>query len=499
MIRRTFLTQALGVGGLALLPGWLRAAGMDHDMAAMGDMPGMNHGLQASPTLAALDALPRGGALRELPKLANLSRQPGEFNGELLAAPTQVELLVGQPTSFWTYNGTVPGPLIEVREGDRVQIRFINRLSQPSTIHWHGLPVPPEQDGNPHDPVPPGGERTYSFKLPKGSAGTYWYHPHPHGHTAEQVFRGLAGAFIVRTADDPLADLPERHLLISDLKLNADGSIADNDDNDWMNGREGQFVLINGQHQPQIQLQGPERWRLWNACSARYLKLNLGGQRFSLVGTDGGLIEQPHELREILLAPAERIELIVQPSGQGGQVALSAEVYDRNKMGAVAAASTVTLAHVSLASGKPTKLPEQLRAIPELGPATAHKRVTFSENMRMDNGQHQMDFLVNGKAFDMQRVDLTSKLGEVELWELVNDSHMDHPFHIHGCQFQVIEHELNGQKTPAPYRAWKDSINLRPKETIRVKMAQPFKGLRMFHCHILEHEDQGMMGMLQVV
>jgi suppressor of ftsI len=119
--------------------------------------------------------------------------------------------------------------------------------------------------------------------------------------------------------------------------------------------------------------------------------------------------------------------------------------------------------------------------------------------MRMANGQHQMDFMVNGKAFDMQRVDLTSKLGEVELWELVNDSHMDHPFHIHGCQFQVIEHELNGVKTPAPMRAWKDTVNLRPRETVRVKMAQPFKGLRMFHCHILEHEDQGMMGILQVV
>jgi len=125
--------------------------------------------------------------------------------------------------------------------------------------------------------------------------------------------------------------------------------------------------------------------------------------------------------------------------------------------------------------------------------------VVFSENMRMDNGQHQMDFLVNGKSFDMQRVDLTSKLGEVELWELVNDSHMDHPFHIHGCQFQIIEHELNGVKTPAPYRAWKDTINLRPRETIRIKMTQPFKGLRMFHCHILEHENQGMMGMLEVI
>jgi suppressor of ftsI len=266
-----------------------------------------------------------------------------------------------------------------------------------------------------------------------------------------------------------------------------------------MNGREGQFVLINGQHQPTIQLQGPERWRIWNACSARYLNLNLGGHSFSLVGTDGGLIVQAQELQEILLAPAERIELIVQPSPQGGQVALTAAIYDRNKMGSVAAESSLTLAQISLASGTPVALPQPLRSIPELGPSTADKRVVFSEDMRMANGQHQMDFMVNGKAFDMQRVDLTSKLGEVELWELVNDSHMDHPFHIHGCQFQVIEHELNGVKTPAPMRAWKDTVNLRPREIVRVKMAQPFKGLRMFHCHILEHEDQGMMGILQVV
>jgi bilirubin oxidase len=502
MIRRTFLSHALGVGGLALLPGWLRAEPNQHamhDMAAMGDMPGMDHSLHAASTLASADALPRGMALRELPKLSNRSNLPGVFSAELIAAPVKVELLAGQPSTFWAYNDSLPGPLIEVREGDRVQIRFINRLNQPSTIHWHGLPVPPEQDGNPHDPVPPGGERTYSFSLPTGSAGTYWYHPHPHGHTAEQVFRGLAGAFIVRAADDPLAAIAERHLLISDLKLNADGSIPDNDSNDWMNGREGQFVLINGQHQPTIQLHGPERWRIWNACSARYLNLSLAGYKVSLVGTDGGLIEQAQELQEILLAPAERIELIVQPRAQGGQVALTAEVYDRNKMGSVAAESVITLAHVKLASGTPAKLPALLRSIPALGPSKADKRVVFSENMRMDNGQHQMDFLVNGKAFDMQRVDLTSKLGEVELWELVNDSHMDHPFHIHGCQFQVIEHELNGVKTPAAYRAWKDTVNLRPRETIRVKMAQPFKGLRMFHCHILEHENQGMMGMLEVL
>ena len=159
MIRRTFLTHALGVGGLALLPGWLRAQSMDHSMH---DMAGMDHSM-ATPLpqgLAASDALPRGAALGPLHRLSNQSSQPGLFKAELSAAPVQVELLPGQPTTFWAYNASIPGPLIEVNEGDRVEVRFINRLSQPSTLHWHGLPVPPEQDGNPHDPVPPGGERT---------------------------------------------------------------------------------------------------------------------------------------------------------------------------------------------------------------------------------------------------------------------------------------------------------------------------------------------------
>jgi suppressor of ftsI len=124
-----------------------------------------------------------------------------------------------------------------------VAITFVNNLKQPSTIHWHGLPIPPEQDGNPHDPVPLGGRRTYSFNLPEGSAGTYWYHPHPHQNTAEQAFRGLAGPLLVRSRNDPLAGLPERLLVVSDLKLDRYAAIAPNEANDWMNGREGQFAL----------------------------------------------------------------------------------------------------------------------------------------------------------------------------------------------------------------------------------------------------------------
>ncbi|MWR77433.1 multicopper oxidase domain-containing protein, partial [Escherichia coli] len=131
-------------------------------------------------------------------------------------------------TEFWAYNGQLPGPQIEVFEGDTVEIEFINHLPQPSTVHWHGLDVPNEADGNPMDMVEPQGKKVYRFTLPQGSAGTYWYHPHPHDHVSEQVYKGLAGTFVVKAKNDPLAHLPEQHWVISDLRLNADGTIPAN-------------------------------------------------------------------------------------------------------------------------------------------------------------------------------------------------------------------------------------------------------------------------------
>ncbi|WP_230370436.1 multicopper oxidase family protein [Paludibacterium denitrificans] len=171
----------------------------------------------------------------------------------------------------------VPGPAIVAQEGDSVALHFANQLAQPTTIHWHGLPVPPAQDGNPHDPVLPGQQRDYRFTLPQGSAGTYWYHPHPHGLTGQQAYMGLAGVFVVKAKDDPLASLPEQWLVLSDLKLAENGQIAANSMADRHDGREGQFVLVNAGLQPVLTLAAGERqrWRLWNATNARILKLAL--------------------------------------------------------------------------------------------------------------------------------------------------------------------------------------------------------------------------------
>ncbi|MDD2883238.1 MAG: multicopper oxidase family protein [Rhodoferax sp.] len=475
-------------------------------MNNMGGMAGMGGMSSAAAALAGLDRIGTGASLASLVKLTNTSQEAGVFRATLRAAPVSVGLMKdGTKTDVWAYNATLPGPLIEVMEGDTVEIEFINDLPQPSTIHWHGLPVPSDQDGNPHDAVVAGGRRLYRFTLPLDCAGTYWYHPHPHGFTAEQVSRGLAGLFIVRAKNDPLASIPERHVVFSDIKLNSDGRIADNDMNDVMNGREGQFVLVNAQFQPVMSFdaRGRERWRIWNANSARYLRLNLPGAVFTLVGTDGGLLQSPVTgMTELLLAPAERVEVIVDAPANGGIVSLVTEPVERGKMGAFAPDQAITLMKVDFTNARPkglVALPARLRRIDDLGPVKAQKRVVFSESMSMAGGMHSMKFLVNGKSFDMKRVDFVSNINEVEMWEIVNKSDMDHPFHIHGTQFQVIESEVDGKVTKGPYRAWRDMANVKSGEIVRLKMVQSQKGLRMFHCHILEHENAGMMGQVKVV
>ncbi|RDK04473.1 multicopper oxidase family protein [Paraburkholderia lacunae] len=556
MIRRQFLARALSAAAASL---FARSAFAQHDahsmhkmsgMDDMGDMdmsgmPSMSAHQAAKPAtavLAAPDALPAGAPLATLRTLANESREPGVFRATLIAQPVKRKLLPGKPsTTFWQYDegnhpgsanarvtqteGPVVGPLIDVREGDTVEIRFVNRLPQASTIHWHGLPVPPDQDGNPSTPVASGASHVYRFTLPPGSAGTYWYHPHPHMMSAEQVFRGLAGPIVVRSADDPLAGWPERHLFFSDLKLASDGVIPPNDMMDWMNGREGQFVLVNGARRPRIEIAKDERWRLWNGCSARYLRFSLGDERhFAQVGTDGGLLEQPRDgLTELLLAPGERAEVIVRAGANPSRAVLSADVYDRRKMamshGSLPPDPVRALADISFnppPGASARELPATLRPVAPLGTAVAKKSVVFSEQMDMvamhgpkasaghgnTHGSTMpagMTFMINGQVFDPSRITFTSRRDEVELWSIENRADMDHPFHLHGTQFQIVERGWGGAFTPEPYRAWRDTVNVRPDEIVRIATVQRMAGERMFHCHILEHEDLGMMGTLKVV
>ncbi|CAM5770242.1 copper oxidase [Labrys miyagiensis] len=499
MNRRSFL-----LAGAAILSLPHAAIGQQHDHSMHG-MPGMGMG---GDTSAPSDspALPEGAPLRELPRLENRSREPGRFEAELVAAPARTSFATGLETPIFAYNGLSPGPVIEVFEGDSVSLAFRNELpDQESTIHWHGLPIPAEQDGNPMNPVMPGEDRTYAFDLRKGSAGSYWYHPHPHGRTAEQVYRGLAGAFLVKDRDDPIpAAYGDSLLVFTDLRLSADGTMPPNGMADVMNGRIGDHVLVNGQKNPVLDVPAgtARRFRLLNATNARFLRLSLAGAGITLIGSDGGLLEEPISgVKELFLAPAERLEIIAR-FDEPGTTSLRTQDYDRGWMGpnrpqeARLDLLTVRVSQERAPAQPP--LPQMLRPIAEFGAPALNRRFVFTETMSMVSGGMAMGFLINGAAFDMNRVDIVSKAGQVELWEIENQADMDHPFHLHGTQFQIVERESAGKVARPPYRALKDTVNVPRRETVRILVRQDLPGPRMYHCHILEHEDLGMMGLVNV-
>lgn len=496
MHRRSFL--AAGLATVFASPRAIAQMKMDN----MNDMSGMGHDMAAAPKNAVM--LPEGEALRELSRLANEASTPGLFRAKLTAEPATARFAEGLDTPILGYNGTSPGPLIEAVEGDRVEITFANRIAgEASTIHWHGMPVPADQDGNPMDPVATGTDRTYSFDLPEGSAGSYWYHPHPHGKTAEQVYRGLAGAFVVKPKVDPIpAEYGDTVLVFTDLRLATDGTMPENNATDLMNGRVGDHVLVNGQKNPRLTVPfgTRRRFRLYNATNARFLRLSFEAS-MTIIGTDGGLLEAPIAADEILLSPAERLELIVS-FNKPGPATLYTLDYDRGWMGAgrpADAGLTLLTVNVSQTQAEPVPpLPDRLRPIAQLGVHAVSRRFVFTETMTMNASDMEMGFLINGAAFDMGRIDVVSKAGQVELWEIVNKADMDHPFHVHGTQFQVVEHERNGKVSKPAYLAWKDTVNVARGETVRLLLRQDRPGPRMYHCHILEHEQLGMMGIVDV-
>lgn len=497
MKRREFLITgaALCVSGPALA----QMKMIPHDMPGMG---GMSDGQTMPQAKTGAPGLPEGAPLRDLPRLANTATAPGRFEAELNAAPATARFAEGLDTPILAYNGQTPGPLIEATEGDHIAITLANRIpDEESTIHWHGMPVPADQDGNPMDPVNSGANRVYAFDLPEGSAASYWYHPHPHGKTAEQVYRGLAGVFLVKPKIDPIPSAyGDTVLFFTDLRLAADGTMPPNNMVDLMNGRVGDHVLVNGQKNPILSVVAgtKRRFRLFNATNARFLRLSFGETPMTIIGTDGGLLEAPiANVGDILLAPAERLEVIVA-FDKPGTTTLGTLNYDRGWMGPgrpnEAGLSLLRVQAVDGSTEPPPPLPATLRSIPDLGTPSVKRRFVFGEAMSMGANGMEMAFMINGVSFDMKRVDFVSKVGQVELWEVQNPADMDHPFHVHGTQFQVIERERGGNVSKPLYKAWRDTVNVARGETVRVALRQDMPGPRMYHCHILEHEQLGMMG-----
>lgn len=451
------------------------------------------------------DTLPTEGRWPSLPTLQNTSG-PGQFVASLAAATSTVNFLPGIATRILAYNGKTPGPAIDAYEGDVVRIRFINGLDQDTTVHWHGLPVPASEDGNPMDPVARGASRDYAYILPTGSAGTYWYHPHPHQTTPEQVFRGLAGIFIVRSRTDPLAMLPERLVVITDLRLDAVGQIAANTATDLANGREGDQVLVNGAHQPvdTIAPGATERWRVVDATNGRYLRLVLDGGQMWVVALDGCFLAKPVAVGELLLAPGQRAEMVVRaPATSGQKLVLRTIAYSRGAM--VPVAPPVKLFEIATSQAPalaPIALPASLPAPKSLPTNLSATQTVVLSDMGMGpsgmGGAGTGRFTINGRSFDPARDDVTMKAGVPEEWTVRNGGMMDHPLHIHGTSFQLVASTRANISSDPRLNAFMDTVNLTSGEQIRIRLRIDAPGRRMFHCHILEHEAQGMMGVINV-
>lgn len=393
----------------------------------------------------------------------------------------------------WGFNHSIPGPFLRAKKGDEITIKVKNNLKEPTVVHWHGIRLPSEMDGttDTQKPIQPGEEFEYRFIVP--DAGTFWYHSH-HNETV-QMERGMYGALIVEDETELAVD-KERILMIDDMKLTENNEFRKgNAFSRWFqrhDGREGETLLINGKENSVFEMNAGqiERWRIINASSAKYFYLSLGGKPFKIIGTDGGLLEQPIEATESLIIPGERLEILVGPFSEDEHYFIESLPY--NRMTSIKPKHQ-QYAAVKVKEAKPSvaSIPSKLRTIETLAAqqATVTRSVKFSVG---PSWRHGIDFLVNN---DVHTADAPVNINELQVWEVSNTSLMDHPFHLHGFFFQVIEE--NGQ---APsYNAWKDTYNLKPRSKVKIAWVPDRTGNWMYHCHILEHHEAGMMAHFEVI
>ena len=409
----------------------------------------------------------------------------------LEASEVEWEIAPGRTVRGFGFNGQVPGPVLEAKQGVPLEIEFTNRLPEPTLIHWHGLRIPAAMDGTEvvQRPVQPGETFTYRFTPP--DAGTFWYHPH--FNETEQLEKGLYGALIVRAADELTLD-GEQILVFDDLRVDKTGQIAKFGGlMDRHNGREGNVRLINGTSEPELTIaEGQiERWRIVNASSARYVRLSLGGKPFQIIGTDGGLIEAPVTVTEVLLPAADRVELAVGPFETEGAV-LNIEDLPYYRMAGKKGVERFGTIRVAARKPSAAYVPARLREIAPL--ATEHAKVTRTVTLGFKLSLRRgLDFVVNGER---HHHDKPVKVGELQVWDVVNATRMDHPFHLHGFFFQVLQ--VNGKKPE--WRSLEDVINVPPQATVRIAWYPDDRpGSWMYHCHILEHHASGMMADFDVV
>lgn len=452
----------------------------------------------------------------------------------LKAVPGEVQILSGKATQILQYQGEVLagpaeslqiipnsylGPIFNVNKGQTIRVHFTNELNESSIVHWHGLHVPEDADGHPRLVIEPGETYVYNFTI-ADRAGTYWYHPHPHGRTGTQAYAGLAGLFIIHDEEELGAGLPSGDydipIVIQDRRFDQENQLVyrSNGMMDQMMGFLGNQILINGMADFSLPVKTrPYRLRLLNGSNSRVYKLAWDDDTpFTVIGTDGGLLEKPVQKEYITLAPAQRIELWVDFSED--EVGSSKNLVSL-PFAAYGGDSTYPLfaAHVEEAVKVSIPLPERLSTI------VGHDE-TMAVNLSSPRSfilamAQGMGWTLNGRTFEMEAVaeDEIVKLGDLEVWEFENrvgggmgmmgGMSLPHPMHVHGLQYQIIEREVAKEEDRDAWatlsdgyvdEGWHDIVLVMPGERVKILLKfEDFTGLYLYHCHNLEHEDMGMM------
>jgi len=414
----------------------------------------------------------------------------------------------GQSYTMFGYNGGVPGPTLVVKSGDTVRVKLQNRLNQTTNLHTHGLHVSPVGNSdNPMIMVEPGQDFDYEYKIPRNHPnGTYWYHPHHHGQVANQTWAGLYGAIIV---DDGLNIAhTKRVMIISDVSFTTDGYVAGANMMSRMMGREGDHLLLNGQLHPVTEHKSGQAqiWHIVNACVSRNLSLRISGSRANVIAVDGHGVASYSAAENQLLSPGNRIDVMVEPGGGDVQLLYTTVAHpdSMGMMGSSAKTYTDYPLITSRANGTVTR--DMSGATQGLEPDLRHMYVNakreFVLNMpSMNNMMGMMGsglegrFTINGQAFDANRIDTATKLGAIEEWTIVNKSTMAHPFHLHVWPMQVLR--VGGVEVG--HTRYQDVVNVPAKQSAVVRvMFADYTGPSVYHCHILDHEDLGMMGIIEV-
>ncbi len=433
------------------------------------------------------------------------------------------EFLPGIKTATLGINGGFLGPTLRLRNGEKIRLNVTNTIGEPTTLHWHGLHLPARADGGPHQVIAEGATWSPEFEV-KQMAATFWYHSHMFHKTGEQVWKGLAGFMLVEDETSDTLELPRQYgvddipLVLQDRSFNRDGSLQYiSSMRDIMMGMKGDIAMVNGAVTPFFDAATQKlRLRILNGSNSRFFNLGFDDERaFHQIATDGSLLAKPFETTRVSLGPGERAEIVVDTSGArplvlrsfppeapGGMMNMMRRGMGRGMMnmmgGGIEQIDFLQIRHAASLKPGPA-LPARLATLPRMEASSAVKTRRFVMEMRMGPAMMMggaSPLTINGKAMDMNRIDEVVKLGDTEIWQIENTSPLPHPFHIHDIQFLILDR--NGQPPAPGEQGMKDTVTLQGGEVVRViarfeDYADPERPY-MYHCHILEHEDAGMMG-----